>query len=63
VKQHSLSLLHQRISGSESSQLADAVAATQKELEEAKEAAAAAQQKKADMLKAAKVSHCLAQHS
>ena len=56
VKQHSLSLLKQRISSSESAQMADAVTATQGELGEAKEAAHTAQQKKADMLKAAKVS-------
>ena len=62
VKQHSLSLLKQRISGSESAQLADAVTATQGELGEAKEAAHTAQQKKADMLKAAKVSHSLQLH-
>ncbi|KAA6425080.1 MAG: structural maintenance of chromosomes 2 [Trebouxia sp. A1-2] len=54
VKQHSLSLLQQRISSSESAQLADAMAATQQELEQAQQAAHAAQQKKADMVKAAK---------
>lgn len=55
VKQHSLRLLQERISGSESAQLADAVAATQAELEQAKLAAEAAKQKKADMIKTAKV--------
>ncbi|DBA81803.1 hypothetical protein WJX77_004664 [Trebouxia sp. C0004] len=54
VKQHSLSLLQQRISSSESAQMADAMAATLKELEQAKQAAHAAQQKKADMVTAAK---------
>ena len=56
MKQHSLSLLQERIAGSESAQLAEAVAATQGELEEAKAAAVAAQQKKQDMHKAAQVS-------
>ncbi len=56
VKQHSLSLLQQRISSSESAQMADAMAATQQELEQAKQAAHTAQQKKADMVTAAKVS-------
>ena len=55
VKQHSLKLLQQRISGSESAQMAEAVAATQAELQQAKAAAEAAKQKKADMIKAAKV--------
>lgn len=55
VKQHSLKLLQQRISGSESAQLAEAVAATQAELDQAKAAAEAAKQKKADMIKIAKV--------
>ena len=56
MKQHSLSLLQQRISSSESAQMADAMAATQQELEQAKQDAHAAQQKKADMVSAAKVS-------
>ena len=55
MKQHSLKLLQQRISGSESAQMAEAVAATQAELQQAKAAAEAAKQKKADMIKAAKV--------
>ena len=59
VKQHSLSLLQQRIAGSQPAQLAQAVATTQQELEEAKQAALDAQQKKADMVKAAKVRHIL----
>ena len=59
VKQHSLSLLQERIAGSESAQLADSVAGTQRELEEAKAAAAAAQQKKQDMHKAAQVRQSL----
>lgn len=59
VKQHSFGLLQRRISGSESAQLADAVAATQQELEQAKAAVDAAQQKKTDMIKAAKVWQCL----
>jgi len=56
VKQHSLRLLQQRISSSESAQMADAMAATQEELEQAKQAAHTAQQRKADMVTAAKVS-------
>lgn len=56
MKQHSLSLLQERIAGSESAQLAESVAATQGELEEARAAAIAAQQKKQDMHKAAQVS-------
>ena len=56
MKQHSLSLLQERIAGSESAQLAESVAATQGELEEAKAAAVAAQQKMQDMHKAAQVS-------
>ena len=55
VKQHSLKLLQQRISGSESAQMAEAVATTQAELEQAKAAAQAAKQKQADMVKTAKV--------
>ena len=55
VKQHRLGLLRQRIAGSESAQLAEAVKASEQELAEAKEAAAAAQQKRKDMVKAAKV--------
>ncbi|KAL0051178.1 hypothetical protein WJX82_003135 [Trebouxia sp. C0006] len=54
VKQHSLRLLQQRISSSESAQMADAMAATQEELEQAKQAAHTAQQRKADMVTAAK---------
>ena len=63
MKQHSLSLLQERIAGSESAQLADSVAGTQRELEEAKAAAAAAQQKKQDMHKAAQVRHGKAKQS
>ncbi len=55
VKQHGLGLLRQRIAGSESAQLAEAVKASEQELAEAKEAAAAAQQKRKDMVKAAEV--------
>jgi diaminopimelate decarboxylase len=55
LKQHALSLLRQRIAGSESAQLEEAVAALGSELEEARSAAAAAKQKKADMAAAAKV--------
>ena len=55
VKQHSLKLLRQRVSGSESAQMAEAVAATQAELQQAKAAVEAAKQKKADMIKTAKV--------
>ena len=55
MKQHSLKLLQQRISSSESAQMAEAVAATQAELEQARAAAQAAKQKKADMVKTAKV--------
>ena len=55
VKQHGLGLLRQRIAGSESAQLAEAVKASEQELVEAKEAAAAAQQKRKDMVDAAKV--------
>ena len=55
VKLHSLGLLRQRISGSESAQLADAATATQAELEQAKADAESAKQKKADMIKSAKV--------
>ena len=61
MKQHSLKLLQQRISSSESAQLADAVAATQADLEQAKVAAEAAKQKKADMIKTAQVSLANAQ--
>ena len=57
VKQHSLKLLQQRISGSQSAQMAEAVAATQAELEQAQAAAQAAKQKKADMIKTAKVTY------
>ncbi|KAL3152148.1 hypothetical protein ABBQ32_001245 [Trebouxia sp. C0010 RCD-2024] len=53
VKQHSLKLLRQRISSSESAQLAEALAATQADLDQAKAAAEAAKQKKADMIKTA----------
>ena len=55
VKEHGLGLLRQRIAGSESAQLAEAVKASEQELAEAKEAAAAAQQKRKDMVKAAEV--------
>ena len=57
MKQHSLSLLQQRISSSQPAQLAQAVATTQQELQDAQQAALDAQQKKADMVTAAKVSH------
>lgn len=56
MKQHSLKLLRQRISSSESAQLAEALAATQADLDQAKAAAEAAKQKKADMIKTAQVS-------
>ena len=61
VKQHGLGLLRQRIAGSESAQLAEAVKASEQELAEAKEAAAAAQQKRKDMVKAAKVRQLMLQ--
>lgn len=63
MKQHSLKLLQQRICSSESAQLAEAVAATQADLDQAKAAAEAAKQKKADMIQTAQVSCSHDMHS
>ena len=63
MKQHSLKLLQQRISSSESAQMADAVAATQAALQQAQAAADSAKEKKADMVKTAKVTgDCVWKH-
>lgn len=59
LKQHALSLLEERIAGSESASLAAAAAATQAELDEATQAAAAARQRQADLATQAKVFPCL----
>ena len=55
LKQHSLGLLKERMAGSESSQLAEAVAATKADLEAALAAVGDAQEKKKAMLSTAKV--------
>ena len=56
LKAHALSLLQERIAGSESAQLAEAVAALEADLAAAKDAAAAAKARKAQMAASAKVS-------
>ena len=55
LKRHALSLLQDRIAGSESAQLAGAVAELEAQLQEATAAAEAARGKKAEMVAAAKV--------
>lgn len=55
LKQHALALLQERIAGSESAQLAEAVAALEADLAAAKAAAAAAKERKAQMAASAKV--------
>ncbi|EIE18219.1 RecF/RecN/SMC protein [Coccomyxa subellipsoidea C-169] len=54
LKAHALSLLQERIAGSESAQLAEAVAALEADLAAAKDAAAAAKARKAQMAASAK---------
>lgn len=56
LKAHALSLLQERIAGSESAQLAEAVSALEADLAAAKDAAAAAKARKAEMAASAKVS-------
>ncbi len=55
LKQHSLALLRERIAGSESAQLADALAASEAEEAEARAAAEAERAKKAELAALAKV--------
>lgn len=55
-----LQLLQDQARGSESAQLAEAVAATEQALEEAVAAAGGARQQKADMAASAQVRHCRA---
>lgn len=55
LKQHSLALLEERARGSEAHQLAEAVAATQGELEGAQQAGAEARERKQQLVAAAKV--------
>ena len=55
LKAHALGLLCERIAGSESAQLAAAVAALESELEAARKAAAAAKKRKADAAASAEV--------
>jgi structural maintenance of chromosome 2 len=54
LKEHALALLAEKVKGSESQQLAEALAACEAEAEEATAAAAAARQKKAEMVALAK---------
>ena len=55
LKQHSLSLLEERARGSEAHQLAEAAAATEKELGEAQQAVQVARERKQELVAAAKV--------
>lgn len=55
LKQHSLALLEERARGSEAHQLAEAVAATEAELGEAKQASQDAKERKQELVQAAKV--------
>lgn len=55
LQRHSLALLQERVAGSESSQLAEALAATEAEAEAARAAKEAAAAKKAEAAEAAKV--------
>lgn len=55
LKQHSLKLLEERMQGSEVHQLSEAVAGSERELQEAQQALAAAHEKKKEMVVAAKV--------
>lgn len=54
LKRHALGLLHERVAGSESAQLAEAVAASEAEAAEAAAAAQAARERKAAMATSAK---------
>ncbi len=56
LKGHALSLLEERVRGSESAQVADRVASLTSQLEEASQAAKVAREQKAAMVAAAKVS-------
>lgn len=58
LQQHSLSLLSERMAGSEGHQLAQGLADTQAALQEAQAAAAAAAEKKKEMVALAKVRVC-----
>lgn len=55
LQQHSLQLLTERMAGSEGHQLAAALAATEEQLQEAKQQATAAADKKKEMVELAKV--------
>ena len=55
LAQHQLALLEERMKGSEAAQLADAVAATEREVAEAQQAVQGAQARKKEMAAAAKV--------
>ena len=55
LKQHALSLLQERVQGSESAQLAERVAALETQLQEATDAAGQARDRKAALVAAAKV--------
>jgi hypothetical protein len=55
LKTHALSLLEERVRGSESAQLAERVASLTSQLEEASQGAQAAREQKASMVAAAKV--------
>lgn len=59
MQQTALSLLQERVAGSESHQLAEGLAATEASLGEAQGAAEAAQAKKKELVALAKVSVCL----
>jgi len=58
LKTHALSLLEERVRGSESAQLAERVASLTSQLEEASQGAQAAREQKASMVEAAKVRGC-----
>ena len=55
LQQHALSLMRERVAGSQSAQLAAAVAALEAKLAAAQEAAVAARERKAEMAAIAKV--------
>ena len=61
LSSHALGLLKERIQGSESAQLAEALAATEAQLQEATAAAATAREQKAAMVAAAKVTAAFAE--